>query len=120
MSRQHMQDVLASLEARGWVLRQIDGEARGNEDPFRLHDSAVRWGIALPRKDLFVELEFHAFGLLGERTDNPSDIFYCVVMKKDARSALSFGDKLRFSKRNKADWSRDRERFVASLENPKG
>jgi hypothetical protein len=107
MSKQRMEDLLAALEGYGWRLLAEQEYPNGSRDPFKLEDDAIRWGIARRDGGPVVDLEFQAFGHLGERTDKLRDILYCDVRGTQVR--------LFFEKREKPEWREALSKFVREL-----
>jgi hypothetical protein len=101
-----MEDLLEALRNHGWCLRG-EGGSGDRGDLFRLEDDMVCWTIAKEGIPSEVQLEFHAFGDLGQRTHSLTDILYCQVVGHD--------EKLYFVRREKQEWHRNLERFIQYL-----
>lgn len=107
MSKDHLEDVLAALEAAGWVRLSSNAYEIGSPDPFTLEGEKIKWGLRSETGARILELEFHAFGDLGQRTAKLRDIFYCIEP--------ATGRRLYFEKRTSALWIDSLSTFVASL-----
>lgn len=101
-----MNDLLAALQKAGWRLLSEDEYPQGSAEPFVLEDDQARWGLVSPTGSL-LELEFHAFADLGQRTDRLRDILYCAD--------IGTGCKLYFDKRESPEWKANLSRFVSGL-----
>ena len=108
MSRERMEDLLAALRANGWRLLSESEHPSASPDPFKLEDDAVTWAVMRCDAAFVVELKFHAFGDLGQRTVALRDVLYCQV--------VGTGGKLYFDKRTKPEWSRNLMKFVKNLD----
>jgi hypothetical protein len=102
-----MEDLLLALRNDGWDLLDAQAYPNGSHDPFKLEDDSIKWGIAHGPDAPLVELEFHAFGEMGERTQQLRDILYCKVVDTDQR--------LYFDKRDSREWRENLSAFVSSL-----
>ena len=107
MSRERMDDLLSALEGYGWRRLDPREHPRASEDPFRLEGEAVTWAIVRGERSAVVELDFQAFGDLGQRTDDLRDIFYC--------EARGLGKRLSFAKRQTPEWRENLLTFVLAL-----
>lgn len=102
-----MEDLLAALTDSGWRLLDRQEHPRASRDPFRLEGDRVTWAIIRGDSSPVVELEFHAFGDLGQRTEKLNDILYCIV--------AGTTDRLYFDKRAKPEWRENLSSFVRIL-----
>ena len=102
-----MQDLLVALEEAGWQRLGPEDYPAGTPDPFSLEGDKAKWGIDRADRSHLIELEFHAFGDLGQRTEDVRDIYYCIVPQNDTR--------LYFEKRGSEKWPQAVAAFVAQL-----
>ena len=107
MSKGRMEDLLEALRNDGWRLLSEREHPNASSDPFKLEDDIVRWAISRADNPSVVELEFHAFADLGQRTGLLRDILYCQVVGRD--------EKLYFAKREKPEWRQNLAKFVQYL-----
>jgi hypothetical protein len=102
-----MQDVLLALEASGWRLLSSHDCDVCSDDPFKLEDNEVEWGLARDASEPTLRIKFRAVGARGERTKNLSDIHYCFHHET--------GETLHFEKRMKPEWRQGVTEFVDRL-----
>ncbi len=107
MSRERLLDLLSALNKSGWQHLSQDDYSRGNDNPFELDSGTLVWGMGSSDHAHVLELEFHAFGDLGQRTESLKDIFYCM----EPRS----GRRLYFVKRSSDEWPVKVGEFVEAL-----
>ena len=107
MSRRRMEDLPAALTSSGWSLLDHGTYPRPSPDPFKLENEIARWAMVRGDASPIVELEFHAFGDLGQRTEQLNDILYCVVSETS--------DRLFFEKRQKPERRENLKNFVRRL-----
>jgi len=107
VSRERLQELLDSLQSMGWWMLAEAEHPRASRDPFVLEHETLLWALVRGAQGPVVELEFHAFGDLGQRTDDLRDIIDCVE--------LATGRTLDFAKQKSAAWQRNLPRFVNEL-----
>ena len=108
MTRERLDDLLDGLTLRGWLLLDHHDHPRASPDPFVLDDEVLRWALVRGASSPVVELEFYAFGELGQRTDTVNDILYCT--------ANGTAEHLYFCKRARPEWRDRLAHFVRSLD----
>ncbi len=99
-----MEDILVALEQDGW--RFVGTDDPGG-DRFALRDETVRWSVVRGDAPDAVELEFRAYGPLGQSTDRPGDILFVQVVGGD--------ETLHFEKRTRPEWRSRLRTFVLAL-----
>ena len=107
MSKEHMQDMLEAFQNHGWCLLGERDHPNGNDHPFLLEDDYVTWVISNDWTQRVVELEFRAFGRLGERTHALKDIHYCHVVGTDVKFYLE--------KPKRPEWRQSLVQFLRGL-----
>ena len=112
MSKERMLDLLAVLEHSGWQLLGEQAYPAGNVDPFSLEGDISKWGIRRYGLGKIVELEFHAFADMGQRTNSLLDIYYCIELKTELR--------VYFENRESALWQEGLRDFVDALSESDG
>jgi hypothetical protein len=95
-----METLLDGLTTAGWRL--VDPP-----EPFVLEDEQVLWVLVRGDTESRVELVFHAFGDLGQRTERLQNILYCVERGTDR--------KLYFDKQKSPEWKDNLASFVAHV-----
>ena len=104
MTKQRMEDILVALEQDGW--RFVGTDDPGG-DRFALREETVRWSVVRGESAEPVELEFRAYGPLGQMTDRAADIFFVNVVGGD--------EILHFEKRTRAEWRTNLRELVLAL-----
>lgn len=108
MSKGRVEDVLGALRAAGWLASTESDDEQDNCSLLALWDEILRLTLRREGDRRQVELEFHAFGDLGERTSSLQDILYCVN--------VATGRKLYFKRRDDPQWRTNVDEFVSNLE----